>query len=107
MLTVILRSAFEENGEYYPHVFLNKHFYESQMSEYDRIGISEGIYNNKTYASNKRDICCYWYFLDKGFKYEAYLCNDCHDLMQKAMNFNDVAIFPVNSLDTEVFANLM
>ena len=29
MLTVILRSAFEENGEYYPHVFLNEHFYES------------------------------------------------------------------------------
>ena len=28
MLTVILRSAFEENAEYYPHVFLNEHFYE-------------------------------------------------------------------------------
>ena len=26
------------------------------------------------------------------FKYEAYLCNGCHDLMQKAMNFNHVAI---------------
>ena len=31
-------------------------------------------------------------FLDKGFKYEPYLCNGCHDLMQKAKNFNDVAI---------------
>ena len=28
----------------------------------------------------------YWYFLDKGLKYEPYLCNGCHDLMQKAMN---------------------
>ena len=27
-----------------------------------------------------------------GFMYEPYLCNGCHDLMQKAMNFNDVAI---------------
>ena len=27
-------------------------------------------------------------FLDKGFKYEQYLCNGCHDFMQKAMNFN-------------------
>ena len=26
------------------------------------------------------------------FKYEPYLCNGCHDLMQKAMGFNDVAI---------------
>ena len=27
-----------------------------------------------------------------GFKYEPYLCNGCHDLMQKAMSFNTVAI---------------
>ena len=41
------------------------------------------------------DICHYWYFLDKNFNYEKYLCNGCHDLMQKAINFNDVAIVPV------------
>ena len=29
---------------------------------------------------------------DIGFKYEPYLCNGCHDLMQKTMSFNDVAI---------------
>ena len=29
------------------------------------------------------------------FKYEPYLCNDCHDLMQKDMSFNNVAIFHV------------
>ena len=28
----------------------------------------------------------------KGFKYETYLCNGRHDLMQKAISFNDVAI---------------
>ena len=38
-----------------------------------------------------------WYFslLDFkgiGFKYKPYLCNSCHDLMQKAVSFNDVAI---------------
>ena len=27
-----------------------------------------------------------------GFKYEPYLCNGYHDLMQKAMSFNNVAI---------------
>ena len=43
----------------------------------------------------KCDICHYWYFLDKNFKYESYLCNGCHDLMQKAFNFNDVAIVSV------------
>ena len=41
----------------------------------------------------------YWYFLDKGFKYEPYLWNGCHDLRQKAINFNDVAIVSVNIKD--------
>ena len=27
-----------------------------------------------------------------GFKYEKYPCNGCHDLMQKALSFNNVAI---------------
>ena len=27
-----------------------------------------------------------------GFKYESYLCNGWHDLMQKAMGFNNIAI---------------
>ena len=27
--------------------------------------------------------------------YEPYLCNGCHDLMQKAMSFNDAALFYV------------
>ena len=31
-------------------------------------------------------------FVTKGFKYEIYLCNGHHDLMQKAISFNDVAI---------------
>ena len=34
-------------------------------------------------------------FLDKNFKNEPYLLNGCHDLMKKAMNFNDVAIVSV------------
>ena len=62
------------------------------MLEYDRIDISEGIGINKTSASKKCDIYHYWYFKDIGFKYETYLCNGCHDLMQKAMIFNNIAI---------------
>ena len=29
---------------------------------------------------------------DIGLKYEPYHCNGCHDLMQKAMSFNNIAI---------------
>ena len=62
------------------------------MLEYDRIDISEGIVVNKTRLSKECDICHYWYIKDISFKYEKYLCNGCHDLMQKAMSFNNVAI---------------
>ena len=65
------------------------------MLEYDRVDISEGINANKTSASKECDIFHYWYFKDIGFKYEPYLCNRFHDLMQKAMSFNDVAIIYV------------
>ena len=65
------------------------------MLEYDKVDISEDIDINKTSKSKECDICHYWYFLDKNFGYEPYLCNGCHDLMQKAMNFNDVAIVSI------------
>ena len=62
------------------------------MLEYDRIDISEGIDINKTNASKECKIYYYWYFKGIGFNYEPYICNGCHDLMQEAINFNDVAI---------------
>ena len=62
------------------------------MLQYDRIDISEGIDVNKTSLLEECDICHYWYFKDAGFKYESYLCNGCHDLMQKAMSFNNIVI---------------
>ena len=65
------------------------------MLEHDRIDISERIDINKTNASKECDICHYWYILNKKFKYEPYLCNGCHDLMQKAMNFNNVSIVSI------------
>ena len=39
------------------------------------------------------------HFKDIGFKYEPHLCNDCHSLMQKAMNFDDVAIVSIKESD--------
>ena len=62
------------------------------MLEYDRIDISEGIDVNKTSPSKECDIYHYLYFKDIGFKYEPYLCNGCHDLMQKTVSFNNAAI---------------
>ena len=71
------------------------------MLEHDRVGISEGINSNKTSASKEWDICHYWYFLDKIFKYEPYLCNGCHNLIRKAINFN-IAIVSVKGSDYRI-----
>ena len=62
------------------------------MLEYERIDISEEIDANKTNLSKECGICHYWYFKDNSFKYEPYLCNGRHDLMQKAMSFINIAI---------------
>ena len=62
------------------------------MLEYGRIDISERIDVNKTTLSKECDTCHYWYFKDIGFKYEPYLCNGCHNLMQKGISFNNIAI---------------
>ena len=48
------------------------------------------------------NICQYWYFSDKDFKYEPYLCSGCHDLIQKAMNFNDVTIVSIKGKDYRI-----
>ena len=68
----------------------------------NKIDILEGIEINKTNAPRERDICHYWYFKDIGFKYESYLCNGCHDLMQKGMDFNDAAIVSVKGFDYRI-----
>ena len=57
---------------------------------------------NKTDASKECDIYHYYCFLDMGFKYKPYLCNSCHDLMQKAMNFNHIAIVPIIESDYRI-----
>ena len=62
------------------------------MLEYNRIDVSEGININKTNASEECKICHCWYFKDIGFKHEPYLCNGYHDLIQKAISFNNIAI---------------
>ena len=63
-----------------------------EILEYDKKDISEGIDINKTSSSKECDVCHYWYFLNKNVSYVPYLCNGSHDLMQKAMNFKNVAI---------------
>ena len=71
-----------------------------------RTGISERSDVIKTTESNKYHICHYWYILEKDFKYESYICNDCYGLMQKAIYFSDVAIVSIKRSDTELISGV-
>ena len=73
-----------------------------KILEYDKIDISDSIDINKKSASKECDICHYWYFLDKNFSYEPYLCNGYHDLMQKVLSINDVAIVSIKGNDYRI-----
>ena len=67
------------------------------MQYFDRIDFSQGTAVNKTSASKECDICHYWYFLNKGFKFQPNVCNRCHDLLMMSMNLSDIAILNIKS----------
>ena len=62
------------------------------MVEYGRIDILEGIDINKINKSKECMHCHYWYFLDKNFSYGPYLCDGCYNIMQKSIDFKNIAI---------------
>ena len=66
-----------------------------KMLYYDRIDISEGFDVNETSESKQCDICHYWYVLNKGFKFQSYTCNKCHDLVMMSMILNNIAILNI------------
>ena len=45
------------------------------------------------------NICDYWYFLNKGLKFQPYVCSRCHDLLMISMNLNDIAILKIRNTD--------
>ena len=67
------------------------------MLYYDRIDVSEGTDINKASASKECDTCHYWYFLNKGFTFQPYVCNRCHDLLMISVNLSDVYILIIKN----------
>ena len=64
-----------------------------------RIDVSEGIDVNKASESEVCDICHYWYFLNKGFKFQPYVCNRYHDLLMMSMKLNYMYILNIKGTD--------
>ena len=66
---------------------------------YDRIDISEGINVNTTSESKECGICHYWYFLDKGFKFQPNVYNGCCNVLMMSMNLSNIAIINIQGVD--------
>ena len=63
------------------------------MLEYDRTDLSEGIDVNKCEDSSRKcSLCQYYYFVNKNFNYQRYLCDGCHDMSMKATSMQNLAI---------------
>ena len=69
------------------------------MLYYDRINFSEGIGVNKTSRSKECVFCHYWSFLEKGLKFQSYMCSWCHDLSIMSLNLSDIAILNIKGVD--------
>ena len=71
---------------------MNVYINQYKMLEYDRIDLSEGIDVNNTNKSKECMLCHYWYFLNKNFSYGPYICDGCYNIMQKSIDFKNIAI---------------
>ena len=65
------------------------------MLRYDKIDITEGIDVDKTNRSRECMFCHYWYFLHKNFNYSPFTCDGCYNIVQKSIDFKNIAIFHV------------
>ena len=59
--------------------------------------VSEGTDANKTRKSTECDICHYWYFLNKGFRFQLNVYNRYHDLLMMSMNLSNTAILKIKN----------
>ena len=69
------------------------------MIYYDGIGISKGIYVNKTSAPKECDVFNYWYFLNYSFKFQPNVRNRCHILSMMSMKLSDISVLNIKGSD--------
>ena len=67
------------------------------MLEYDKV--SKGIDVNKIKTPLECIICHYSYFFKIDFRFQPKVFDNCHDLMQNIMGFNDVAIVSTKAIN--------
>ena len=68
------------------------------MVYYDKIEVNKmGV--NKTSAYIECIICHYWYFSDKGFRFQSFVCNSCHDVLMMSFGISNIAVLNIHGVD--------
>ena len=77
------------------------------MLYYDKILKSEGIDEPRTGLdiSKECDICHFYFFRNRNFLYQPYVCNECHDISLRAITLADIKIITVKGLQYRVVSN--
>ena len=65
----------------------------------DRIYLSVGNDINRTIESTEGINYHYWCFLEKGFTFQPYACNGCHDILMMYGSLSNVAILNIDDAD--------
>ena len=73
-----------------------------KVISYEKIGKSEGV-DFKVENSVKYMICGCWCFKDIGFKYQPYVCDNCHDFSMTVMNLSDFFIVNIKKVDYRIY----
>ena len=67
------------------------------MLFYHRISKSEGIDLEKNGSKKKKsEKCHFWFFTEKYFIFQQYLCDGCHEITLLAHSINKVAILKID-----------
>ena len=95
IVVTIIKSAFNKITTL--ESFSSKNYF--KMLFCDRIDVSEGIDVNKTRESKEDIICYYWYFLDKGFRFQPVVSNGSHDELIISIDIYSIATLNIDWLD--------
>ena len=68
------------------------------MLYYKIIFIFEGIDVDKTSASKEDIVCHYWYFSDKGFRFQSSVHNGCLGVLMISIDVNSIVILNIHGV---------
>ena len=60
---------------------------------------------SNTNASKECNICRYWYFLNKGFTFQPYICNGCLYILMMPLSLSVIVILKFHDVDYRCIIN--